>query len=96
MLNSTSTTLRVPFSLLVGRMSLVRRPTLARNGRAFADSSKSTKDEDSGSQTTIHPAYSNPKATPRAVNSQKPDFDLMVIGSGPGKHLQCEVAALLA
>jgi hypothetical protein len=51
--------------------------------RAFADDSASKKDDEATPEVPIHPADANPYAT-AVANAGKPDFDLIVIGSGPG------------
>ena len=54
--------------------------------RAFAskkDGSASKKDDEAIPEVPTRPAYANPYATAGA-NAGKPDFDLIVVGSGPG------------
>lgn len=69
---------------VVAGLPRVRLPIMSQQScRAFANDSASKKDDEATTKVPIHPANANPFPTAGA-HAGKPDFDLIVIGSGPG------------
>lgn len=85
MLTAASSAARRRLPSAAAGLSCVRIPAIRtqQSCRAFADGSASKKDDEAIPEVPTRPAYANPYAT-AAANAGKPDFDLIVVGSGPG------------
>jgi len=84
MLTAASSAARRRLPSAAAGLPRVRLPVMTQQScRAFADGSASKKDDETTPEVPTRPAYANPYATAGA-KAGKPDFDLIVVGSGPG------------